>query len=161
MGHFGFSYIGAVFLMLLFVPNILFARRMPAGYDALSRSEPRKMRLFERAGEVLCTTCAVIFSDFNPALSPRLAWLLLAAIMMALYEAAWARYFASPRALSDVFQNLWFIPVPLASLPVAAFFTLGVYGGNLWMTLSAVILGVGHIPIHLRHKRESAQPPTA
>ncbi|MGM9671692.1 MAG: hypothetical protein ACI3XD_08970 [Oscillospiraceae bacterium] len=38
------------------------------------------------------------------------------------------------------------------SLPVAAFFLLGIYGRVVWLMLSAVILGVGHIGIHLQHR---------
>ncbi len=33
MGHFGFSYIGLLFLLLLAVPNLLWTRRLPAGYS--------------------------------------------------------------------------------------------------------------------------------
>ena len=36
-------------------------------------------------------------------------------------------------------------------VPVAAFFLLGVYGRNIPMTASSVMLGVGHIGIHLAH----------
>jgi len=37
---------------------------------------------------------------------------------------------------------------------VAAFFLLGVYGRNIPMLLSTVILGVGHIGIHPAHAKE-------
>lgn len=33
-GHLGFSYIGLIFLILLFVPNIIWARRKPQGYTS-------------------------------------------------------------------------------------------------------------------------------
>ena len=42
-----------------------------------------------------------------------------------------------------------------ATLPVAAFFLLGVYGRNNPMLLSTVILGIGHIGIHLAHAKEA------
>ena len=35
-----------------------------------------------------------------------------------------------------------------------AFFLLGIYGGNILMILGSYILGVGHIGIHLQHKKE-------
>ena len=33
-----------------------------------------------------------------------------------------------------------------------AFLMLGIYGKVVWMILSAVILGIGHIGIHLQHR---------
>ena len=73
---------------------------------------------------------------------------------MILYDVCWYRYFAGPRTVSAFYADLFGIPVPLATLPVAAFFLLGVYGKLLWLILSSVILGVGHIGIHLRHRKE-------
>ena len=43
--------------------------------------------------------------------------------------------------------------MPLASLPVAAFVCLGMYGKVVWMVLSAIVLGVGHIGLHWQHKK--------
>lgn len=34
MGHFGFSYVGLTFLLMLFIPNIIWARNKPRGYTA-------------------------------------------------------------------------------------------------------------------------------
>lgn len=31
LGHFGFSYIGALFLLMLFIPNMLWTKKMPQG----------------------------------------------------------------------------------------------------------------------------------
>ena len=44
MGRFGFSYIGLVFLLLLFIPNIFWASRKPQGYT--SQNENRLLRCF-------------------------------------------------------------------------------------------------------------------
>ena len=46
------------------------------------------------------------------------------------------------------------IPVPLASLPVTAFLLLGIYGRVIWMVISAALLGIGHIGIHIDHWRK-------
>ena len=54
--------------------------------------------------------------------------------------------------MADFYQNLLFVPVPLAVLPVAAFFFPGVYGGVWLLCAAAVILGIGHIGIHLGHR---------
>ena len=56
--------------------------------------------------------------------------------------------------MTDFYSSFLGIPVAGASLPVAAFLFLGIYGGNLLLILSVVVLGIGHIGIHLSHRRE-------
>jgi len=153
MGHFGFSYVGPIFLLMLFVPNILWTKHIPKGYS--SENEDRVLLCFERIGEALTVCCALMFSDFNlRPWSGRSWWLAGAFALMLLYELWWVRYFRSDRTLKDFYSSILCIPVAGATLPVAAFLMLGIYGGVIWMILSAVILGIGHIGIHLQHRRE-------
>lgn len=153
MGHFGFSYVGLIFLLMLFIPNILWAKRKPRGYS--SQNENRLLSALERAGEVLTATCALLFDDFNIHGRSAWSWWLAAAfLLMVMYELWWVRYFRSERELKDFYSGFLGIPLAGATLPVAAFFLLGVYGRVVWMLASAVILGIGHIGIHLQHSRE-------
>lgn len=152
-GHFGFSYVGLVFLLLLFIPNILWTRRKPQGYT--SANENRLLLVLERTGEILTATCALVFDDFNLRGWSSWSWWLVAALLaMGMYELWWARYFRSERKPSDFYSSLLGIPLAGATLPVISFFLLGIYGKVIWMPLSAAILGVGHIGIHLQHSRE-------
>ncbi len=41
-----------------------------------------------------------------------------------------------------------------ATLPVMAFFLPGVYGDNAFLLRSVVILGIGHIGIHIDHRNK-------
>lgn len=151
MGHFGFSYIGLVFLLLLLVPNLLWTRYKPAGYTP--SGENRVLTAFERVGEVSTVGTSLLFSDTNPhGWSAWSWWLIAACMLMALYEFWWIRYFRSERMLADFYCSLLGVPVAGATLPVAAFFLLGIYGRVVWLMLSAVILGVGHLGIHLQHR---------
>ena len=151
-GHFGFSYIGLLFLLLLFIPNLLWAKRKPQGYTA--EDENKALLFLERTGEALTCCCALIFSDFNlRSWTPWSWWLAAALFLMLLYELWWLRYFRSPRRLSDFYSSFLGIPLAGATLPVLAFFLLGIYGRVLWMLIATVLLGIGHIGIHLQHKR--------
>ena len=153
MGHLGFSYVGAAYLVMLFVPNILWARNQPSGYSA--QGENRVLQVLERLGEISVTCCALIFRDLN--LRPWSFWSLWLAgsfCAMVLYELWWIRYFRGSKTLGDFYGTLLGIPVPGAVLPVAAFLLLGVYGRVVWLMAAAVVLGVGHIGIHLGHRRE-------
>lgn len=153
--NFGFSYIGLIFLAMLIIPNIIFTKNQPTDREKYAAEENKVLQIFERIGEALVTCCALIFSDFNIGeISPWSLWLLGAFALMILYEIYWVRYFKSPKTMADFYRSLLGIPVAGASLPVAAFLLLGVYGRNIFMIISAVILGIGHIGIHLNHRKE-------
>ncbi|MBO9578716.1 MAG: hypothetical protein J7480_08135 [Microbacteriaceae bacterium] len=155
LGHFGFSWIGAAFLLGLFVPNLIWASAArPAGYDPSGESPV--LQWFERIGQALTVAAALLLADTNPGpWSPWSWWLVAAVVCMALYEAAWIRYFASARTMATFYRPFLGVPVPLATLPVAAFLLLAAYGRLLTLALAVVVLGIGHIGIHMRHARES------
>ena len=153
--HFGFSYMGLIFLILLFVPNILWTRHKPEGYDTYAAQENKALLLLERVGQVAVCCLVLIFSDFNwqgPSLWS--LWLGAGCLCMALYEIFWLRYFGSPQTMKDFYSSLLGVPVAGATLPVMAFLCLGIYGRNLFLVLAVIVLGIGHIGIHLGHRRE-------
>lgn len=152
MFTFGFSYIGVIYLLMLFIPNMIWAKNLPQGYS--SEGENRIFRAFERVGEVLCSCCVLIFSDFNIHVTWWIIWLGISLILMILYELYWIRYFKSTKTLEDLYKPFLGIEVPGATLPVIAFFILGIYGTNIFMIVSSIILGIGHIGIHRCHYRK-------
>lgn len=152
-GHFGFSYMGLLFLLMLIIPNLIWTKMQPQGYSA--EQENRFLAVLERAGEVLATCCALLFSDFNlHEWSVWTWWLVAAFFLMVMYEIWWIRYFKSERRLADFYSSFLGVPVAGATLPVMAFFMLGIYGKVIWMLMASVILGIGHIGIHLQHQKE-------
>ncbi len=155
--HFGFSYVGLIFLVMLMVPNILWTKNQPKDYEKYVTKENKVLLVFERVGEMLVSGVILIFSDFNIGrLSLWSLWLLGAAVLMLLYEIYWIRYFRSSKTMRDFYCDMLGIPVPGASLPVAAAILIGIYGRNLFLIIAAVILGIGHIGIHWEHRKESS-----
>ncbi len=153
--HFGFSYVGLVWLVMLMVPNLIWTKHQPRDYDKYVGNENRLLLALERVGEVLVTTLALIFSDFNLRPWSAWAWWLAASfVIMVLYEVFWIRYFRSEKTMADFYRGLLGIPLAGATLPVMAFMLLAVYGRNIPLAAAVVILGVGHIGIHWMHKRE-------
>lgn len=73
--------------------------------------------------------------------------------MMLGYEGFWIHYFRSPQTLRDFYAPFLKIPVAGATLPVMAFFLLGIANHNPFLCVSVVILGIGHIGIHWNHAR--------
>ena len=153
--NFGFSYIGLIFMAMLIIPNIIYTKNQPKDYEKYAAEENKVLQIFERIGEALVTCCALIFQGFNIGeISPWSLWLLVAFVLMILYEIYWVRYFKSEKTMADLYRSLLGIPVAGASLPVAALLLLGVYGRNIFMIISAAIFGIGHIGIHLQHRNK-------
>ena len=153
--HFGFSYIGFIFLLMLMIPNIIWSKNKPKGYDKYIKNENKVLQLFERTGEILVTCISLLFSDFNiNKISYWTILLLIAFLLMILYEIYWIRYFKSNKTMKDMYNSILGIPVAGATLPVFAFLLLGIYGKNVFLLISTILLGIGHIGIHLNHKKE-------
>lgn len=152
-GHFGFSYIGLIFMFMLIIPNLIWTKKQPQGYSA--KNENKFLAVLERGGEMLTTCCALLFSDFNlRGWSKWSLWLAAAFALMVMYEIWWVRYFKSERKLADFYSSFLGVPVAGATLPVIAFFLLAIYGKVIWMLIASIILGIGHIGIHLQHRKE-------
>lgn len=155
MFHFGFSYVGLIYLLMLFIPNIIWTKYKPKDYEQYEQKENRGLQVMEKIGQVSVCCCVLIFSDFNVRPGTMWClWLLVSFMLMLLYEAYWIRYFKSKRNLSDFYRSFCGIPVAGATLPVCAFFLLGIYGRNILLTAAVILLGIGHIGIHLQHRNE-------
>ena len=153
--HFGFSYVGLVYLILLMVPNIIWTKYQPKDYEKYVLNENKILLMLERIGEVLVSCLVLIFADFNikPWTSWSL-WLVVSFMAMILYEIYWIRYFISDRTMQDFYSSILGVPVAGATLPVIGFFLLAVYGKNIPLGIAVIVLGVGHIGIHMMHKKE-------
>jgi len=91
-GHFDFSYVGLIYLLMLFIPNLIWPKNQPKDYQILF--ENTVLLVFERVGQVSVTCVVLVFQDFNiNTISSWSVWLLVSFIFMLLYEIAWVRYF--------------------------------------------------------------------
>lgn len=153
--NFGFSYIGLVYMLMLAIPNVIWTKNKPKGYEKYVLNENKMLLDFEKIGEILVTCTALVFSDFNLQRGCLwTGWLALSFAFMLIYEMYWCRYFKSQKTMKDFYSSILGIPVAGATLPVLAFLFLGIYGRNALMIISVVILAIGHIGIHLNHFKE-------
>ncbi len=151
----GFSYVGLIFLLMLIIPNIIWSKNKPKDYDKYVKNENKILLFLERIGEVLVTCLVLIFSDFN--INKITNWsiiLLISFIIMILYELYWIKYFKSDKTMASMYSSFLKIPVAGATLPVISFLLLGLYGKNIFLIIATIILGIGHIGIHLNHCKE-------
>lgn len=153
--NFGFSYVGLIYLFMLFIPNLFWTKNKPKGYEKYVEKENKILRIFENIGQILVTCIVVIFKDFNIQKATYwIIWLIISFCFMLLYEIFWIKYFKSEKRMQDFYSSLLGIPVAGASLPVIAFFLLGIYGKNIPLIIAVLILAIGHIGIHINHKKE-------
>ncbi len=163
----GFCVTGLVFLLMLYIPNTLWAvKKKPVGYDEYSKRENKLLVLLERIGEAGVSVVLLIFTDFNPCITilptglyfeMRILFWVTAFLLMILYECYWVRYFRSAGTMQDFYSSFAGFPIAGASLPVMASILLGVYSQNLLLLAISVILGIGHIGIHAMHRRETEE----
>ena len=159
----GFCVTGFLFLVMLFVPNIIWVRKgQPAGYDESVQNENKILLMFERIGQVLVTTAFLIFPAINPKIMVLdgffFEWKIIiwitAVVLMVLYEGFWIRYFKSAKTMQDYYTSFAGFPLAGATLPVIASLLLGIYSGNVIVICASIILGIGHIGIHFMHAME-------
>lgn len=154
--HFGFSYVGLIFILMLMVPNLIWTKNQPKDYEKYAKNENKVLAVFERIGEALVSGLLLIFSDHNfHGFDLWGLWLLASFLLMLLYEIYWIRYFKSEKTMKDLYSSILGIPVAGATLPVLASGMLAVYGKNPFLGAATIILGIGHIGIHLAHKKEA------
>ena len=154
--NFGFSYVGLIFLLMLMIPNMIWSKNKPKDYEKYEKNENKVLLALERIGEVGNTCLALIFTSFNiNTISKWSIILVIAFLLMVLYEIYWIRYFKSNKTMKDMYSSILRIPVAGATIPVLAILLLGIYGKNIPLIVSTIILGIGHIGIHMNHKKEA------
>lgn len=104
--NFGFSYVGLIYLLMLFIPNILWSKNKPKDYEKYVVNENKILLMFERIGEVLVSCFVLIFSDFNiNEITLWSLWLFVSFVFMILYEIYWVRYFKKSKIIKGFLQQ--------------------------------------------------------
>lgn len=160
----GFCVSGLIFLLMLTIPNMVWAKRAkPKDYEKYVVNENRILLMLERIGEVVVTVGLIVFTALNPHVKMlpeglyfewKILFWITGFLLMILYECYWIKYFRSDRTMKDFYASFAGFPVAGATLPVIAVFLLGLYAGNLVMIGASIVLGIGHIGIHWMHLKE-------
>ncbi|MEE1336892.1 hypothetical protein [Methanobrevibacter sp.] len=111
--------IGLVFLALLLIPNIIWSFNKPDDYDKYVKNENKILLALERIGQISVIVFTLFFNNYN---NDFVLTLIIAVVLMILYEMYWFKYFRSERRMSDMYSDFLKIPVAGATIPVLAFF---------------------------------------
>ena len=79
---FGFSFIALIFLIMLFVPNIIWTKNKPQDYEKYAENENRILSIIEKIGQILVVCTSLFFTDEKTGIT---LWIILAFLFMALY----------------------------------------------------------------------------
>ena len=165
--RFGFSITGLIFVLMLFIPNIIWAKKgQPKDYEKYSKNENKVLLVLERIGEVSVTCFLLIFPSTNPHVMLRpegfyfeykIILVIAAFVLMILYECYWIKYFRSAKTMKCFYSSFAGFPLAGATLPVIAVFLIAVQSFNFIIIAATIILGIGHIGIHAMHKKEVSE----
>jgi hypothetical protein len=124
----------------------------PEDYDPSTENKP--FSVLEKIGIVASFAICLIFTDLTPQVdswsNPWIIWWFLSAFFLALYEAAWVRFFIH-RTYESMYERFLGVPCPLAIFGLLAVGCLAVYGQLLWLEIAWVVMAVGHLQLHFSH----------
>jgi hypothetical protein len=73
LGNFGFSYIGLVWLLMLIIPNLIWAKNKPKPYEKTAAKENKFLLIFERIGQMCVSFFGIHFQNKKNLISRKIA----------------------------------------------------------------------------------------
>lgn len=135
---------GGMIVVLMLVPNILYALRRPGGEN---RCENRLMNLLEQIGRYASMALMVfplgVWKFGFPSLDAMLAYLFGNGALLVCYWVFWVLYFRKAGRNRAVM---------LAAVPTCMFLLSGLMLRHWLLVLSAVMFGVGHVYVTLENQ---------
>lgn len=107
------------------------------------------MEVVEKVSRIAYLIMMTLLVNQNPV-SPRSAWLIVAAVFLILYYIVWIRYFACGREASLLGKPFLFVPIPLAIFPVLYFLCAAIWMGNFPAAIVMLIFGASHITVSVQ-----------
>lgn len=127
--HFGFSYVGLIFLFMLMLPNAIWVRHKPQDYEKYAKRENKTLLAFERIGQVLVSSLVLIFRDFNIGkITLHSAFLFAAFLLMLLMRLGGFVIFAEKRRCKAFIKAYSASPSPAPFCPLPHFSCLAFTG---------------------------------
>lgn len=151
----GFSLIGTVIGVLLFLPSVfVFIKFPPKNVIKGTKKEPILLTGIERVGQATCLVSLAISKDFF-IMSNINIWMILMSISIIIYWGLWMRYIVKGQDSCWMWKPFFFIPIPLAVFPVCAFGFAALWGKCIWLGIATVILAIGHLSISWNGYRQA------
>lgn len=139
----GFSIIGTIIAIAIFIPNLLMIKFPPNKAPKDLKDAGIIFTVLERIGQVGCILILVISKNNFERLTINI-WTVFMGSCLLIYYFLWARYVVKGQEYKLLWEPLSFIPIPMAVFPVGAFLFAAILGKSIWLSILVVFLGIGH-----------------
>lgn len=150
-----FSIIGTVIAVLILFPSIIFYTIFPPKSPSVKIKEVSSIfTVFERIGQVACLLL-LIMSGNSMRLDNINVFAILMIICIVIYYFLWIRYIIDGRDTRIMLRPFLFVPIPGAVFPVCAFAFAALWGNVILLSISSLILGIGHFTVSLNTYKQT------
>ena len=139
----GFTVMGLVLFLLIFLPNGVILLCPPKGVPADIKDAGFIFTAMERCGQIGIALLLLFSAEHFDTAQPNV-WLYFMMACIAVYYGLWIRYVLKGAEFSLLFSPLWGIPIPMAVFPVAAFLLASVWMGSAPLAVASGMFAVGH-----------------
>lgn len=141
-----FSPINFWIILLLLLPTVVFVVSPPANTPT-DQTRPKGWNVvlvLERIGQIGVFILPLLFA-FSVNTQLKQYALVAMIIFILLYYFCWARYFIGGRQFALLYENLLFIPIPMAIFPVLYCLAASIILNSCLYTSAALLLAIGHV----------------
>jgi len=139
----GFSLIGFLIAISILAPNLLMIIFPPLNTPPELKDAGIIFTVLERIGQISCITLLIISKNYFEN-RPVNVWFILSALCIIAYYGLWLRYVIAGKDFTLLFE-FYFVPIPMAVLPILAFGFIAIWGKSVWLGSAVVIFAIGHI----------------
>jgi hypothetical protein len=141
---------GLIFSLVVLLPNLFMVllppRNIPPEITGQQSKYIKIIGFLERAGQVGCFSIPFFYSIHTETLANRIV-LGFAGAALLFYYTGWLRYVFLGRQYRILYSPLAKIPLPMAISPIIVFFLASLNLNALPLSIAALVLAVGHIPV--------------
>jgi hypothetical protein len=153
--------LGGLISLAVILPNLL-AVLFPPKAKVVDKTTPdnrslKSMIIIERLGQMGSFMLPFFYRlHFVTVLKIYLFGVMIG--ILALYYAGWIRYLLNGRAEELFYRSMLGVPLPMALMPVIYFFLASVLLESIWISLAALLLGIGHLRVSWIRSKIIQQP---
>lgn len=139
----GFSIIGLLIAIFIFLPNVLFIIFPPKNVPVGLKDAGIIFTVLERIGQAGCLVILVMSKENYQNVIIN-SWFVLMALCVIAYYCLWIRYVVEGHYFSFAFKPFLLLPIPMAIFPVLAFGLAALWGKSIYLGIAVIILAIGH-----------------
>jgi len=135
---------GMIILIILMLPNILFAVLPVKGVPHKTEDAGAFLNFLEQSMRIAYFAVLIFGTNNNKINSQKLVMIGMI-VCIVIYYLLWLRYFINGRENILLFKKILGIPVPMAVFPVLFLILAGFWLNSIWLIVIGILFGIGHV----------------